>query len=210
MLSSLMMSVYRRGNHVSTLVLPISGEAIKFMGEIYVDDTNLLTILPDVFDNGNLDKWAKLLIATGGTLNPDKCYWYMVSCICREGEWMYDKTKLYELTIILPDGTCRAITQLRVTDSRKMLGVWSSPNGSDKKHLQEVVIGKTTKWVGRLKNSHLPLHLAWKACCFQLWPEIRYGLLTLATPLQDMENILHKLEFEMLSALGVIQHVKTE
>ncbi len=152
MLSSLMMSVYRRGNHVSTWVLPISGEAIEFMGEIYVDDMDLLTILPDVFDSdaillavqNNLDKWAKLLIATGGALNPDKCYWYMVSYVYHEREWMYDDTKLYELTIILPDGTCRAITQLRVTDSRKMLGVWSLPNGSDKKHLQEEVIGKTT------------------------------------------------------------------
>jgi hypothetical protein len=87
----------------------------------------------------------------------------MVSYVCREGEWEYDDTISYELTIILPDVTCKAITQLCVTDSRKMLGVWSLPNGSDKKHLQEVVIGKTTKWVGKLKNSHLPVHLAWKA-----------------------------------------------
>ncbi len=152
----------------------------------------------------NLNKWAKLLIATGGALNPDKCYWYMVLYVCREEEWMYDDTKLYELTIILPDETRRAITQLHVTDSPKILGVWSLPNGSDKKHIQEVVIGKTAKWVGRLKNSHLPLYLAWRVYRFQLWPGIWYGLLTLATPLQDVENILHKLEFKMLSALGVI------
>jgi hypothetical protein len=82
MLSSLMMSVYCRGNHVSTLVLPITGDVIEFMGKIYMDNTNLLTILQDVFDSDevlrtaqkNLDKWAELLIATGGALNPDKCY----------------------------------------------------------------------------------------------------------------------------------------
>jgi hypothetical protein len=43
MLSSLMMSVYRQGGHMSTMVSPISGEVIEFMGEIYVNDTNLLT-----------------------------------------------------------------------------------------------------------------------------------------------------------------------
>ncbi len=94
MLSSLMMSVYRKENHVSTLVLPISGEAINFMREIYVDDTDLLTILLDDLDSdavllaaqNNLNKWAKLLIATGGMLNPDKCYWYMVSYVCCKGE----------------------------------------------------------------------------------------------------------------------------
>ena len=39
---------------------------------------------------------------------------------------------------------------------------------------------------------------------------VQYGLLALATPLQDVDDILHKLEFKMLSALGVNQHVKTE
>jgi hypothetical protein len=94
MLSSLMMNVYRIGDHLSTLVLPISRKTIEFMGEIYVDDTDLLTILPKVFDSGaillaaqkNLDKWAELLIATGGALNPDKCCWYMVSYVCHKGE----------------------------------------------------------------------------------------------------------------------------
>jgi hypothetical protein len=100
--------------------------------------------------------------------------------------------------------------QLRVTDSRKMLGVWSAPSGSDKKHPEEVVVGKTTKWVDRLKNSHLQVHLAWKAYHFQLWPGICYGLSKLATPLHDVKSILHKLEFEMLSPLGVNQHMKTE
>jgi hypothetical protein len=150
MLSSLMMNVYRRGDHVSTLVLSISGKTIEFMGEIYVDNTNLLTILPEVFDSdgillaaqNNLEKWAELLIATCGALNPDKCYWYMVSYVCHKGEWEFDDTKSYDLMIILPDGTGKAITQLCVMDSQKMLGVWSLPNGSDMKHLQKVVIGK--------------------------------------------------------------------
>ena len=59
MLSSLMMSVYCRGNHVSTLVLPITGDVIEFMGEIYVDDTDLLTILQDVFDSDEVLQTAQ-------------------------------------------------------------------------------------------------------------------------------------------------------
>jgi hypothetical protein len=51
MLSSLMMNVYRRGDHVSTLVSPISKKTIEFMEEIYVDNTDLLIILPEVFDS---------------------------------------------------------------------------------------------------------------------------------------------------------------
>jgi hypothetical protein len=218
MLSSLMMSVYRQGGHVSTLASPIGGTPIEFMGKIFVDDTDLLTMLQDVFSvseilpiaQANLDKWASLLIAAGGALNPSKCYWYMISYRCHNGEWEYKNDMSHNLTILMPGGDRTKITQLPVTEGKKMLGVWSSPTGSDEKHLQEVILGKTSKWVGRLKNAQLPVHLAWKAYRYQLWPSIRYGLGTLATPRTDIEGLLHKLEFAMLSHLGVNQHVKME
>jgi hypothetical protein len=44
MLSLLMMSIYKKGGHVSTLVSPISRTLIDFMGEIFMDDTDLLTM----------------------------------------------------------------------------------------------------------------------------------------------------------------------
>jgi hypothetical protein len=57
------------------------------MGEIYVNDTDLLTIVDGEHNKNrilqkaqaNLDKWAHLLNATGSALNPTKCYWYMIS-----------------------------------------------------------------------------------------------------------------------------------
>ncbi len=90
MLSSLTMSVYKKGRHVSTLVSSIRETLIDFMGKIFVDNADLLTMRQDIYDAAevlsiaqvNLDKWARLLIATGGTLNLSKCYWYMVSYIC--------------------------------------------------------------------------------------------------------------------------------
>ncbi len=93
MLSSLTMSVYCQGGNMSTTVSLISGEVIEFMGEIYVDDTDLLTFPMEECNIGavlkraqaNLDKWLRLLIATGGSLNPDKCYWYLISYVCKEG-----------------------------------------------------------------------------------------------------------------------------
>jgi hypothetical protein len=45
MVSLLMMSVYCREGHVSTLTSSITGQTIQFMGEIYVGNTNLLTIV---------------------------------------------------------------------------------------------------------------------------------------------------------------------
>jgi hypothetical protein len=204
---------------MSTTVSPISGEVIEFMGEIYVDDTNLLTFPLEECDIGavlrraqtNLYKWLRLLIATGQSLNPDKCYWYLISHVCNEGVWEYDRNaSSYKLSIPLPDGSREEIIQLPVSEWKKMLGVWSSPDGLDAKHLQEVVVGKTRTWVNCLRNANLPSHLAWKAYRFQLVPAIRYGISTLANRSKEIEDILHSLEFEMLSCLGVNRHIKTE
>ena len=102
------------------------------------------------------------------------------------------------------------IIQLPILESKKMVGVWSSPDGSDGKHLQEVVGGETRTWMNCLRNANLLTHLAWKALRFQLGPTIQYGISNLANRSKEIENILHSLEFEMLPCLGVNQHVKIE
>ncbi len=91
-----------------------------------------------------------------------------------------------------------------------MLGVWSNPIGSDKKHLQEVVVGKMKQWAARIKNAHLPIHLVWKAYRYKLWPGVRYGIATLATLMAVTTSLLHSLEFEELGSMGVNRHAKTE
>ncbi len=91
-----------------------------------------------------------------------------------------------------------------------MLGVLLSPDGLDANHLQEMVVEKTRTWVNCLRNANLPTHLAWKSYRFQLGSAIRFKISTLANQSEDIENVLHGLEFEMLSFLGINQHVKTE
>jgi hypothetical protein len=44
------MACYKKAGFGSLIIAPISEEVIEFMGEIYVDNTNMLVILPDVFD----------------------------------------------------------------------------------------------------------------------------------------------------------------
>jgi hypothetical protein len=171
MLSLLLMKCYHKEGHGLAVTSPISGKLIKFMGEIYVNDMDLFTLLLDVPDletlmeitQGNLNKWARLLNATGGALNPDKCYWYLIYYKCRNGVWEYGYTENYSFTIPLPNNTRAKISQLHITEAKKMLGVWSNPIGSDEKHLKEVVVGKMKQWASRIKIAHLSVHLVWKA-----------------------------------------------
>ena len=217
-LSSLMAKIYGEDGHGSFLISPITKEVAKFMGQIFVDDTDLLKFLQGLYDidelmdsaQCDLDKWTELLIATGGALNPEKCYWYLVKYKCVNGEWEHDHDGSHSMSIILPDGSRKEITQVNHNESKKMLGVWSNPTGSDDKHLKEAILGRAGTWATRVGNSHLSPRLTWKAYRYSLWPALRYGLATLATPLEKINNILHKHEFEVLPMLGFNRHIKTE
>jgi hypothetical protein len=217
-LSSLMAKIYSDEGHGSFLTSPITKEVAKFMRQIFVDDTDLLKFLQGLYDiqelmdsaQQDLDKWTELLIATGGALNPDKCYWYLVQYKCVNGIWEHDHDGSYKMSIPLPDGSRQEIKQINHNESKKMLGVWSNPTGDDEKHLREAILGRAETWATRVKNSHLSPRLTWKAYRYSLWPALRYGLATLATPLEQINNILHKHEYEILPRLGFNRHIKTE
>jgi hypothetical protein len=123
--------------------------------------------------------------------------------------WYCNNDSTHDFLIYMLDRTHNVITQFYVMEVQTMLSVWSNPLGSDEKHLRVVVIGRTTKWVGRMKNVHLPSQLAPKSYHFQLCPRLQYSMATLATHLHVLENLFHKAEFQMLSCLEVSQHVKT-
>ncbi len=83
-----------------------------------------------------------------------------------------------ELRITNPDGTKSPIKQEKVTESKKTLGIYDSLLGGNKGHLS-FIVNKATQWVNRMKNDHLPNHIAWIAYKHQLWPSFRYKLGTL-------------------------------
>jgi hypothetical protein len=94
MIISAIIACCKKAGYGSSIVAPISGQIIEFMGEIYVDDTNMLVILPDAFDcnelvskaQQSLNAGAHLLNPTGGVLNQQKCYWYLVSYEFNKGK----------------------------------------------------------------------------------------------------------------------------
>jgi hypothetical protein len=149
---------------------PISEELIHTMGALYVDNTDLYTWKEHIMDPGELwcqtqielEQWSCLLNATGGALKPEKCFWYLLDYECSEGEWTYAKEMTTELRITNPDGTKSPIKQEKVTEFKKTLGIYDSLLGDNKGHLSYIV-KKATQWVNRMKNGHLPSHIAWMA-----------------------------------------------
>ncbi len=159
---STIMACYKKAGYGSLVVAPISNEVIELMGEIYVDDFNILVFLAGILDckqlmnitQASLEAWAELLNATGGTLNPAKCYWYLVAYICINGKWEYNHVTTFNLFIPLPDGLRAAINQTHINEAKKMLSVWSTPSGNDTQHLEECIVAQTKHGWDGSKMAH--------------------------------------------------------
>ena len=218
MLSSLLMHCYKRQGFGSSILSPISGELLEFMGEMFVDDTDLIVMRPDLKTGEEVYQemqsavwnWGVNLNSTGGGLKGAKCYWWLIDYVCVDGGWRYAPKVEWELLVPLPDMSTYAIDQMECSTAMKMLGVWSCPAGDDSAHLEKVVGEKMKTWIQRTRNGHLPTSYAWKSYLWKLWPGLRYGLATLGTSLVDIEQALVRQQYELLPLLGVNRNIRRQ
>ena len=88
-----------------------------------------------------------------------------------------------------------------------MLGVYSCPQGNGSVYLAKQVVKQARVWTAWMSNAHLPATLGWMLYRFKLWSGLRYGIATLATPLDAAHTVLEGLEYKMLSFLGVNRNI---
>jgi hypothetical protein len=74
-------------------------------------------------------------------------------------------------------------------------------NDNDNDHLAQKATGRVKKWMTKMTNGHLPARQGWVAYKFKLWPEIRYGLATLAMSLETANTMLRQENFWLLPFL---------
>ena len=194
----------------------MSGAIIDFLGEIYVDNTDLIITRPE-FDTAARTQeglraaawtWASGLNATGGAINPEKSRWIYAGYDWTDGAWEYAPQPNLPMEIPLPDGSLATVSQGEVSTAEKALGVWSTVDGNDDKHIAQNITGRIRKWISKMKNGHLPARLGWVAYKIKLWPGVKYGLATLAMPMEIAQRTLQKEYFHILLFLGVNRNVK--
>jgi hypothetical protein len=116
-----MINVYCNLGHGVTFVGAWTRDAFMLAAVLYVDDLDLFHMAEGTpTDNKFLeiaqsatDDWAGLVHATGGSLKPQKCFWYMLGWIWKKGKARLKtlaelpQTSLY---IPQPDGTKEPIS----------------------------------------------------------------------------------------------------
>jgi hypothetical protein len=136
LISITILNVHKRKGHGAKFLCPISLVRSDLSAVLYVDDTDVIhldmTKEEDKLETLHLlqrsvDNWGKLLIATGGSLKPSKCFYHLISFSWKtDGSWSYDVNEDEEeltLEIPLPDGSYAEIVHCGVEDAHKTLGV---------------------------------------------------------------------------------------
>jgi len=140
-LSSFLVTIYKNLGYGTKMESPITRVWLDVIGVLYVDDTDLYIMdrcIRSEYDlwqetQGATTSWGKLLLATGGALKPEKCFYYMVDYEWQDdGSWEYSKLvdTLPPITVPLSDGTEAMIDHLPVEEARKTLGIWMNPAGT--------------------------------------------------------------------------------
>jgi hypothetical protein len=210
-LSMVLVNVFNQLNLGALIQDSITAEVIHSVGTLFVNDTDLYTWRENILNPGNLwcqaqlelEHWSFLLNATGGALKPDKCFWYLLNYVCKDGQWTYAEMVPREMLITNPDSTKSPINQVKVTESKKTLGIHDLPSGGNATHLSSIKT-KVRKWVNRMTNGHLPNHTAWITYKHQLWPGVWYGLGMMTNDLNVADSLLHDEEYRILNALAAV------
>jgi hypothetical protein len=134
---------------------------------LYVDDTDLLHINMDAEElivevhaaiQRAVENWGHLLIATGGTLKPEKCFFHLIDFAwTQRGGWQYvthHEDEGAALFVPLLDGKMALISHLAVDNAQKTRGVTMCPSGNSAGSLHQMKV-KAKKWFDLLTAGRL-------------------------------------------------------
>ena len=201
-------------------------QTIKFIGEAFVDDSGLGTNLTDDEAHGLTSpeagvegaliqrlqtlaqEWERLLYSTGGALNLQKCFWFIMSW-----RWKGSIATLHtQLTLPAQltmtsgqDPTPTTIPRIEPTSSFRTLGVFITPSGSNKGAIS-VLKDITVQFATNITGSHLSRQEALTAYIQYLLPKLRYQPPLLSLSQSECNQLQSTTLMALLPKLNVNRH----
>ena len=220
--SALMINSYKSFGHGVTFVSPVTGLIFFFAAILYVDDTDLLLCAdsPTMSERAFFEKiqrsvtaWAKIVLATGGSLKASKCHASVASFKFVQGKARMKKKSALPsipITIAATDGTQKTIELIEPTASKKTLGVLTNlanVSKSQLKYIRDLGLG----WATQLStNKYISPADGWKSLFTQLKPKVAWGAVCLtATPLH-VDRVQSAIYHRSLSRLRVHRSIRRE
>ena len=103
-----------------------------------------------------MDYWNGILRVSGGSLRPEKCYWYLATF-----EWVNGVSRLmdnsqHSISLSTDGGTRKEIKLHSSASSAEAVGVWQDLTGSSEKQVM-VLLEKIEGWHTSAADSPLPM-----------------------------------------------------
>ena len=218
--STALVDTYKRKGYGASLYAGYNKSNLDVAALLYVDDTDLLhkPALPQATEDEIADYtqratyyWAKLLQATGGNLKAMKCYWYLLSYKFHKGTaTLKSLHELPRYTLHIPQQEGDDV-EIELKDNHtatQVLGIWSSPKSTDAQQLKHM-IHKGHNWIRRIQKSTLDTQEIWQSFLTQAIPSVSYGLLTLMSYRQEIDDHFQSWYYQCLPSLGITRSIST-
>lgn len=219
--STLLIMAFVAMGHGNEVECAITGFCFSIAAIMYVDDTDLLTwarsscASDEEFRQQVQDAvtdWTKLVLATGGALRPDKCFWYWIAFRFKNGIPYYRSLReLPKEPILVPmrDGSLEPIELKQFDDATVTLGVPQCPAGTPDAQLSKMK-QHGFDWADKASTTPLPRYVNRMCHDHMLVPRMKYGIeCLLATP-SELSAEMRKVMYRCLPYLGVNRNYKTE
>ena len=216
------LNAHKQKGHGATFLCPISSMVSHLAAILFVDDTDVIHFRMDADESvleahrqlqDSVLSWGNLLIATGGSLKPAKCFYHLISFVWKhDGSWQYannEDVEEFAIVIPQPDNTVTAITHLGVNEASKTLGSMTCPSGDPSAALRRVQ-EKAQGWIDDAKNAGIPRRNIWFLVDHQFSPKVMFGCSTITADFSALTLALHRQYYQLLPLGGIRRSVKTE
>ena len=181
--------------------------------DMFVDDSDLWHISHTPIPIATLvqsmtiraQTWEKLLFLSGGKLNLDKCYWYLVTWTWVDGQPSLSPISSTPASLSLTSGNSTVpapITRVESTSTLKTLGLWTSPSGQQQDEF-DAILSVLAQISESLRCLYLHRHEADAAYSIYVIPKLRYVLACSQLSLKQCHLLDSKLRKMFMARQGI-------
>jgi hypothetical protein len=156
----------------------IEGKQLHFVGYSFVDDTDIIQSGQPgepfqalaMRTHAAMDTWEGGLRTTGGSLEPEQSFWYVIQFCWKNGQWAYvsNEETPESISVRYHAGDRVELERLEATEARKTLGVKTAPTGDNTSQFEHT-LEASHKWAAQIKASNLRQMDDWLALRSTIW-----------------------------------------
>ena len=217
--SSKMFQVMHHRGSATTISSPLTGQKIDICGFAYVDDTDLIAMIPQNNDAKStavrmqtiVDDWEAIAKTTGGALSPTKCWCWLIEFGWKASTWYYVDTTKSGISMTVKDEKEHShnLKLLPPGSAKEMLGVSLAPDGNNEVQINSVK-EKLKYLAEHIQVGHVNRHEAWTSLVSITMKSLEYMLPAMTVSEEQYREIMAPVLSQFLPKIGINRHTKRD